>query len=207
MSDAPNAATSIGASLYERFRKAVLFEPGELRPLLISSVYFFCVLAAYYIVRPIREEMGIKVGRDGLQTLFTVVFFVMVAAVPVFGWVATRFRRGAVVPVVYGFFIVNLIAFWGAFNTAKSRNKESPMQQSSYGKDAMVVMELGRNSVGVDLWFDDATQGRPQKRANPGRWGAAPLGHPQKPLSYPSEFSHSPSWGEPLSCDSFQLAH
>ena len=116
MSEAPNAATSIGASLYERFRKAVLFEPGELRPLLISSVYFFCVLAAYYIVRPIREEMGIKVGRDGLQTLFTVVFFVMVAAVPVFGWVATRFRRGAVVPVVYGFFIVNLIAFWGAFS-------------------------------------------------------------------------------------------
>ena len=115
MSDAPKTDTSIGASLGERLRKAVLFEPGEVRPLLISSAYFFCVLAAYYIVRPIREEMGIKVGRDGLQTLFTVVFFVMVAAVPLFGWVATRFKRGAVVPVVYGFFIANLILFWAAF--------------------------------------------------------------------------------------------
>ena len=115
MSDAPKTDTSIGEGLGERLRKAVLFEPGEVRPLLISSAYFFCVLAAYYIVRPIREEMGIKVGRDGLQTLFTVVFFVMVAAVPLFGWVATRFKRGAVVPVVYGFFIANLILFWAAF--------------------------------------------------------------------------------------------
>ncbi len=116
MNTSPNTTLNVGASLSERVRKAVSFEPGELRPLLISSVYFFCVLAAYYIVRPIREEMGIKVGRDGLQTLFTVVFFVMVAAVPVFGWVATRFKRGAVVPVVYGFFIANLIIFWAAFS-------------------------------------------------------------------------------------------
>jgi ATP:ADP antiporter, AAA family len=115
MSDAPRTGTSIGARVGDRLRKAVLFEPGEIRPLLISSVYFFCILAAYYIVRPIREEMGVKVGRDGLQTLFTVVFFVMVAAVPLFGWVATRFKRGAVVPVVYCFFIANLIVFWAAF--------------------------------------------------------------------------------------------
>ena len=115
MSVSPNTDTSLGASLTERLRKATLFEPGELRPLMISAIYFFCVLAAYYILRPIREEMGIKVGRDGLQTLFTVVFLVMVAAVPIFGWVATRFKRSAAVPVVYGFFILNLIIFWVAF--------------------------------------------------------------------------------------------
>ena len=116
MSTPSTLTSSVSTRLIERLRSAVLLEPGELRPLIISAVYFFCILAAYYIVRPIREEMGVKVGRDGLQTLFTVVFFVMVAAVPAFGWVATKFRRAAVVPIVYGFFILNLIGFWAAFS-------------------------------------------------------------------------------------------
>jgi ATP:ADP antiporter, AAA family len=59
--------------------------------------------------------MGVRVGRDGLNILFTVVFFVMIAAVPVFGWLATRFQRSAVVPVVYAFFIANLLLFWLLF--------------------------------------------------------------------------------------------
>jgi ATP:ADP antiporter, AAA family len=93
----------------------VQVEPAEIPGLVWSGLYFFCVLAAYYIVRPIREEMGVRLGRDGLGMMFTVVFFVMIAAVPIFGWLATRFKRSAVVPVVYGFFIANLLLFWALF--------------------------------------------------------------------------------------------
>jgi AAA family ATP:ADP antiporter len=31
-------------------------ERGELGALLWSFAYFFCVLAAYYVIRPVREE-------------------------------------------------------------------------------------------------------------------------------------------------------
>jgi ATP:ADP antiporter, AAA family len=107
--------SSLGAGLTARLHRLVLVEPAEIPGLIWSAVYFFCVLAAYFIVRPIREEMGVHVGPDGLNILFTVVFFVMLAAVPLFGWLATRFPRSAVVPVVYGFFIANLLLFWVLF--------------------------------------------------------------------------------------------
>lgn len=95
-------------------------EPRERAALLWSAAYFFCVLSAYYIVRPIREEMGVRLGRDHLSMLFTVVFIVMLAAVPLFGWVATRFERRRIVPVVYIFFILNLVLFWALFSSGAS---------------------------------------------------------------------------------------
>lgn len=93
-------------------RRIVHVEPGEVKALLLSFAYFFLVLAAYYIIRPVRDEMGVAVGRDHLQTLFVAVFFVMIAAVPLYGWVTSNFAKSRVVPLVYGFFILNLIGFW-----------------------------------------------------------------------------------------------
>lgn len=101
-------AWSPGALLH----RVVNIEQGERATLLWSFVYFFAVLCAYYILRPVRDEMGVTVGSDGLEALFTIVFVVMLAAVPVFGWVVARFSRPRIVPLVYGFFIANLAVFW-----------------------------------------------------------------------------------------------
>lgn len=98
--------------LHALLSRVIHVDRGEVAALLTSFVYFFLVLAAYYIIRPVRDEMGIAVGRDHLQVLFVAVFFVMLAAVPVYGFVTSRFAKRLVVPLVYGFFIVNLIAFW-----------------------------------------------------------------------------------------------
>jgi AAA family ATP:ADP antiporter len=84
----------------------------EMAALVWSFVYFFCVLCSYYILRPLRDEMGVTVGRDGLQWLFVAVFVVMVAAVPLFGWVVSSFERRRVAPLIYAFFIINLVGFW-----------------------------------------------------------------------------------------------
>ena len=93
-------------------RRMVDVEPREIAAMLVSFAYFFLVLAAYYIIRPVRDEMGVAVGRDHLQTLFVVVFFVMLAAVPLFGWITSHLAKRLIVPAVYGFFITNLLAFW-----------------------------------------------------------------------------------------------
>lgn len=99
-------------SLHVLLARIIHVEPGEVAALLLSFAYFFLVLAAYYIIRPVRDEMGVAVGREHLQALFVAVFFVMLAAVPVYGFVTSRYAKRLVVPLVYGFFIVNLIAFW-----------------------------------------------------------------------------------------------
>lgn len=104
-----NDATA-SQSLLQRF---VSVKPQEVTALLASFTMFFALLCAYYIVRPVRDEMGVKVGKDQIHHLFTVVFFVMLAAVPLFGWVASRFPRRLVLPGIYLFFALNLVAFWG----------------------------------------------------------------------------------------------
>ncbi len=86
--------------------------PGEARALLWSFAYFFCLLAGYYVLRPLRDEMGIAGGVKNLQWLFTATFVVMLAAVPVFGAVVARLPRKRFVPLVYHFFVLNIAVFW-----------------------------------------------------------------------------------------------
>lgn len=100
------------SSPLQRLRQTFGVEPHEMMAVAASFAYFFAVLCSYYIIRPLRDEMGVTVGRDGLETLFTIVFFVMLAAVPLFGWVVSTFPRKHVAPVVYAFFISNLLIFW-----------------------------------------------------------------------------------------------
>jgi AAA family ATP:ADP antiporter len=95
--------------------------PPELRALLISFAYFFCLLCGYYILRPLREEMGIAGGVEQLHWVFTATFLAMLAALPLFGWVTSRFARSRLLPYVYLFFIANLLLFFAAFQFEAAR--------------------------------------------------------------------------------------
>lgn len=90
-------------------------EAREVAAVAWSFIYFFCLLGGYYILRPVRDEMGIIGGVDNLQWLFTGTFIAMCAAVPVFAWIAARFPRRRFVPWVYYFFIANILIFFGLF--------------------------------------------------------------------------------------------
>jgi len=92
--------------------RIVAVRPGEVRALLWSFAYFFFLLAAYYVLRPVRDEMGIAGGVKNLPWLFTATFVVMLAAVPVFGAVVARVPRRRFIPLVYHFFVANILIFW-----------------------------------------------------------------------------------------------
>jgi AAA family ATP:ADP antiporter len=77
-----------------------------------SFLYFFCVLSAYYILRPVREMLGVQSGPDTLPYLFTASFVVMLIATPIFGWITSRYPRKVFLPWVYAFFILNILVFW-----------------------------------------------------------------------------------------------
>jgi ATP:ADP antiporter, AAA family len=81
-----------------------------------SFVYFFCVLSAYYILRPVRESMGVESGPETLPFLFMASFAVMMLATPIFGWITSRYPRRVFLPWVYVFFIVNILIFWAIFS-------------------------------------------------------------------------------------------
>ncbi|MGZ5088889.1 MAG: NTP/NDP exchange transporter [Usitatibacter sp.] len=101
-----------GAALHRALSKAVAVRPEEARALLWSFGYFFCLLAGYYVLRPLRDEMGIAGGVKNLPWLFTATFVVMLAAVPLFGAVVARLPRRRFIPLVYHFFVANIAIFW-----------------------------------------------------------------------------------------------
>jgi len=90
----------------------VAVRPGEVRALCWSFGYFFCLLAGYYVLRPLRDEMGIAGGVRNLPWLFTATFLAMLAAVPLFGAVVAQLPRRRFIPLVYHFFVANIAIFW-----------------------------------------------------------------------------------------------
>ena len=112
--------TALHARSGDWLRRAVDVGDGEVAALLWSFAYFFCLLSAYYILRPLRDEMGIAGGVTNLPWLFTATFVAMLVAVPVFGLVVARFPRRTFVPLVYWFFIANILIFYGLFTLSDS---------------------------------------------------------------------------------------
>jgi ATP:ADP antiporter, AAA family len=95
--------------------KLLRLEPVEGLAVTWAFVYFFLLLASYYILRPLRDEMGIAGGIDKLPWVFTGTFIAMLVAVPLFGFITQRLPRRRFLPLVYGFFILNLLLFYAAF--------------------------------------------------------------------------------------------
>ena len=99
-----------------RLARLLGIESSELLPVAWSFAYFFCLLAAYYMLRPVREAMAIVGGTANIPWLFTGTFVVMlVIATPAFGWVTSRYPRRRFLPWVYYFFIVNIALFYAGF--------------------------------------------------------------------------------------------
>jgi AAA family ATP:ADP antiporter len=84
---------------------------GEWRAVAWSFAYFFCVLSAYYVMRPVREQLSAAVGSTQLPWFFAATFVATLALTPVFAWLVSRWPRRIVVPLVYAFFIACLLAF------------------------------------------------------------------------------------------------
>ena len=95
------------------FGRIVPVRPGETAPVLLATAYGFCILFAYYLLRPVRDEIG-AADRGNLQVLWTAVFVVMLLAVPLYSAAVARLRRRAFIPLANRFFAANLIGFYAA---------------------------------------------------------------------------------------------
>jgi AAA family ATP:ADP antiporter len=99
-------------ALHALLRRLVDVKAEEVGALLWSFAYFFCLLCGYYILRPVREEMGVAGGVKNLPWLFTGTFVAMLAAVPLFSAAVSRWPRRRFIPIVYRFFTLNILVFF-----------------------------------------------------------------------------------------------
>jgi len=77
-----------------------------------SFAYFFTLLAGYYVLRPLRDQMGIAGGVRNLPWLFTATFVTLIVAQPVYGALVAKLPRARFISIVYHFFVANLALFW-----------------------------------------------------------------------------------------------
>ncbi len=90
-------------------------EPHEVRAVIIAFVYFFFLMASYFILRPLRDAMGTVYGVTHLQELFTGTFVVSLIVAPIFAGLASHIRLSNLLPWVYGFIALTMLGFYGLF--------------------------------------------------------------------------------------------
>jgi AAA family ATP:ADP antiporter len=91
--------------------KIVDVKPEETRALWLSFLFFFVVLAGYYVIRPIRDNIGASYF-ENLWWMFTVVLLTMIGANALFSAIVSRMSRRRFIPIAYRFFAANLIIFF-----------------------------------------------------------------------------------------------
>ena len=118
MSESEAAKQAKAGSAYRRLKRLIDVRPSEMRALAWSWLYIFCVLSAYYILRPIRDDMGVAGGIENLPWLFTGTVLGMIVVNPPFAALVAKLPRVRFIAVSYRFFIVNLLIFIVSFNVA-----------------------------------------------------------------------------------------
>lgn len=86
--------------------------PKEIVPAFIAALFFFCVMTALMLLRPVRDALGMERGIENLRWLFIVTAVVTLAVNPLFGWLVSRLRRLQFIGATYGFFVLSLMGFW-----------------------------------------------------------------------------------------------
>lgn len=92
----------------------------ERRQVGLAVAAFFMLLCGYYILRPVRDEMGVQTGAAQLHWLFTATFVATLLVTPVYGWLVARVRPGVLVPAVFGLVIACVLGFGAIFKLGVS---------------------------------------------------------------------------------------
>lgn len=78
----------------------------------MSFGYFFFVLAGYFILRPIRDEVAAASGVRNLPWMFAGTLAVTLLFNPLFSALVVRFAPRRFIPYAYHFFVLNLLGFY-----------------------------------------------------------------------------------------------
>ena len=89
--------------------------PHEVPAVAASFLLFFCLMAGYFAVRPVRDTVGTLIGADRLADLWIGTAAASILVIPVYGWLVARFRRSVFLPWTYAAVAVSLAIVGFAF--------------------------------------------------------------------------------------------
>ncbi len=105
-----------------RFMKtASKIESNELRSVLLAFAFVFFLMAAWYILRPVRDAMASEWTDSEVSFLWNINFFVSAIAVAIYGFAVSKISFKYLVPGVYAFFAVSFVAFYFGVSGVEDR--------------------------------------------------------------------------------------
>ncbi|HXN42813.1 MAG TPA: MFS transporter [Xanthobacteraceae bacterium] len=105
------ADSSVERRLHRLLRRVIEVRPAEVSALGWSWLYIFAVLSSYYIMRPIRDQMGVAGGVDNLQWLFLGTLTAMLLLNVPFWYLVKTLPRAQFIAITYRFFAANILLF------------------------------------------------------------------------------------------------
>ena len=100
----------------DSIKQVFALDKNEFRIVYLSASYFFLLLCAYYILRPIRETMGISRSSEDLPYLFLATMVTLLILAPVIGALVSRYKRAQFITISYRFIGLNLLVFFLLLN-------------------------------------------------------------------------------------------
>jgi len=107
----PTEPGPAGGAVHRLLGRAIDVRPGEIAALLWSCLFILSVLCSYYVLRPIRDELGVQGGVNNLAWLFTGTLVAMLAVNPLFSALVKKLPRRTFISISYRFFMANLLVF------------------------------------------------------------------------------------------------
>jgi AAA family ATP:ADP antiporter len=128
------------------FSKIVDVKPDEIRALWLGFVFNFMVLGGYYVIRPIRDEIGASSSVENLPWMFTATLVAMLVANALFSALVAGMSRRKFIPIAYRFFIANLVIFSVLMRVL------TPAQQAWLGRTFFVWLSVANLFVVTVFW-------------------------------------------------------
>lgn len=91
--------------------KLVTVEEGEWRATLLAFAFFFFLLASYFVLRSIRDAVGVAAGTANLPWLFTGTLVATLLANPLYATLVSKLPVRRFIPIVYRIFALLLVVF------------------------------------------------------------------------------------------------
>ena len=96
--------------------KIASVRPHELKAFMLAFLCNFVLLGSYYLLRPVRDAMATVFGVGQLQDLFTGTLLLTLVCSPLFAWLTDTFKLSRLLPSVFGFLVLNIVAFYFWFH-------------------------------------------------------------------------------------------
>lgn len=87
-------------------------QANEVKAAVLSFLFVFILMAAYYLLRPVRDAMASDWSDAEVSWLWTLNFFISTAIVAIYGLIISHISFRKLVPSVYLFFALSFVLFY-----------------------------------------------------------------------------------------------